>query len=413
MDCGDWTLDYQMRNDSDQVLAEGQVPPTVEGLAALYLALEAHGTAGEIGILMETPHGVWIQPLLDRGYRVYPVNPKSAEHFRRALYSQGDKSDRIDRRVLSLMLKHLHSRLRPLKPDDPEIISLRIACQDRLRLVQERTAKVNELQAILKGHYPAVLGLFGSLDSDIALDFLEAFPTQKLMRDLSEKRLRTWLRRHQYTRSQRIDAMIARLAEPVLPIAEHLQEAKRPLIRFLARSLRALNAEIRERDDQMQRTFAALPESDWVGSLPGAGNVLGPALLACVGRDPHRFAHVGQARALMGTAPVTVQSGARKTVRFRWGCWKFARRTLQLFAAMSLRDCPWARDFYQGQRDKGHRHHSALRALAHKWLKIILALQRTARPYDERLFLNHRCQHLLTSSSRKVLTSCFSQKRLT
>jgi len=122
---------------------------------------------------------------------------------------------------------------------------------------------------------------------------------------------------------------------------------------------------------------------------------LGPALLACVGRDPHRFPTVADARALMGTAPVTKASGTSRVVHFRFGCWKFARRTLHLFADLSRHPCSWAQDFYDEQRACGHKHHATVRALAHKGVKIILAMKRSGAPYNDAVFAQSRRRYLL------------------
>jgi transposase len=413
IDWSDRSLEYHLRSADGRVLAEGSVRPDVAGLGELYLALEVHGPPAEIGIAIETTHGPWVQALLDRGYRVYPVNPKSAERFRQALSAAGNKSDRIDCTVLGLMLATLHQQLRPLHADDPEIVALRIACQDRVRLVEERTAKLNELRAILKVYYPASAGLFPDLDSQTALQFLQQFPTQQQMRRLTPRRLRTWLGRHNYTRMERLESMQAALIEPVLPVAEHLQAAKAGLIQYLATALLMLKAEIAERERQITDRFERLPEANWIGSLPGIGPNLGPALLACLGRDPERFASLTEARALMGTAPVTKASGRSHVVVFRRGCWKFARRTLQLFADQSRHLCTWAQKFYEQQRASGHGHHAALRALAHKWLKIILAMRRTAAPYDANIFANSRRRQLSAAPAPRFVNSVFSNKDLT
>lgn len=396
----DWSekwLEFHLRTAEGKVLAEGQVRPTVEGMAELFASLETHAVAAEIGVAIETTHGAWVQALLDRGYPVYPLNPKTVERFREALSANGVKTDTIDRKVLALFLVTFHQENKPLRPDDPQIVHLRILCQDRLRLMEEHTAKVNELQALVKGYYPAFLGLFGGLDSDIALDFLQEFPTQQQMQRLSERRLRNWLSRHRYSFPRRVEGMVAMLKQTVLPVAEHLQDAKKPLIAYLARSLQMLNAEIAARDKQINDHLDGLPEADWVRSLPGAGKVLAPALLACLGRDPQRFASVGEARALMGTAPVTKASGQSRVVHFRWGCWKFARRTLQLFAEQSRHQCYWAQAFYEKQRRSGHKHHAALRALAHRWLKILLAMRQSGSLYDEDIFVNSQRRYLLKS----------------
>ena len=196
--------------------------------------------------------------------------------------------------------------------------------------------------------------------------------------------------------------MVSLLRQPVLPVAEHLQQAKKTLICYLARSIKTLNTEIAQRDKQINDHLDDLPESDWVRSLPGAGKVLAPALLACLGRDPQRFSSVGEARALMGTAPVTKASGKFRMVMFRRGCWKFARRTLQLFAEQSRHQCYWAQAFYEKQRNSGHKHHAALRALAHRWLKILLAMRQSGSLYNEDIFVNSQRRYLLKTPMSKT-----------
>ena len=394
IDWSDKMLDFQLRTAQGKVLAQGQVKPSVDGLADLFAQLEAHAKPDQMGIAIETAQGAWVQALLDRGYNVYPVNPKSVDSFRKALSASGVKTDKIDRKVLAMFLATFHQDIKPLRPDAPEIVALRVACQDRLRLVEECTAKLQELRAHLKCHYPAFLGLFGDIDSLIALKFLEQFPTQNQMHALSERRLIHWLKRHHYPCPGRLETMVEILKQPALPVALHLQKAKEPRIRFLARSIQTLKAEMAERDEQITKDLDELPEANWIRSLPGAGKVLAPSLLACLGRDPNRF-DCAEARALMGTAPVTKASGKSHGVHFRWGCWKFARRTLQLFAEQSRHRCSWAQEFYEKQRHSGHNHHAALRALAHKWLKILLAMKRTGTPYDESIFVNSQRRYLL------------------
>ena len=169
-----------------------------------------------------------------------------------------------------------------------------------------------------------------------------------------------------------------------------VSSAKAPRVRYLAHSLSILQAEIAARETQITQQFNALPECEAYHSLPRAGKSLAPALLACVGRDPERYESVAAARALIGTAPITRQSGRSCVISFRRGCWKFARRTFQLFADQSRHECAWAQAFYRQQRNSGHGHHEAVRALAHKWVKIILAMKRTGCRYDENTFVQSR-----------------------
>ncbi len=390
IDWSDQALDFEARTVGGQVLAQGQVPTSAEGLADLFITLEAHAAPAAIAVAVEAVQAAWVQAFLDRGYTVYPLNPKTVKRFRETLSATGSKSDRIDRSVIALLLANLHPQLRALRPDANEIVALRIACEDRVRLVEESTAKRNELLALLKSHDPAFPGFFGALDSQITLEFLQEFSTQNQMRALTSSKLKRWLKRHRYSAPQRIEAMVDRLTQPVLSVPQHLQEAKAPRIHYLARSLSTVQAEIAERETQITQQFNALPEAETYRSLPRSGKSLAPALLACVGRDPERFDSAATARALIGTAPITRQSGRSCVISFRRGCWKFARRTFQLFADQSRHECAWAQTFYSKQRNSGHGHHEAVRALAHKWVKIILAMKRAGCRYDENIFMHSR-----------------------
>ncbi len=395
IDWSDQTLDFYLQDEQDNPLVQGQVKISMDGLIDMFGQLEKHGRPEEISIATETPHGSWIQAILDRGYQVYPVNPGSINKFREALYNQGDKTDKIDRRVIAKFLNTFHKSLKPLKPDSNEIIVLRVATQNRLRLVEEQTAKTNELKCLLKCHYPAFLELFSGLKSNIALDFLQDFPTQDKMTGLTPKQLEKWLKKHSYPSMIRFEKMVEILKTPALPIAKHLQEANVSLICYLARSLQALITEIKACDKAINDHLDGLPEADWIRSLPGAGDVLAPALLACLGRDPKRFESTSKAQAFFGTAPVTEQSGKYHRVYFRYGCWKYARRTFHLFAAQTLKYCSWARAFYEKQRNRGKTHHTALRSLAHKWVKILLAMKRSGSCYDNNMFVNSQRRYLL------------------
>ncbi len=397
IDWSDQHLDFHIQNADGKCLGEGRVTVGPAGLADLIAAVEAHAEPDQVSIAIESPHGPWMQTLLDRGYHVYPVNPKSVESFREALSANGDKSDAIDRRVLAIYLATFRRKLRRLSPDDPKIISLRIVCQDRLRLVEDRTSKINELRAVLKVYYPAVLKLFGVLNSRIALEFLRAFPTQNQMQAMTEKRFRKWIAKHRYTHTERLDEMVKALRADALIIADHLQSAKAPRIQYLGRILMDLNAEIAQCEVAITTMTKQLPEITWARSLPGAGVTLAPAIIACFGRDTDRFETPADAQAFIGTAPVTKASGRSRQVFFRRGCWKFARRTMQLFADQSRRHCAWADRFYQKQRVSGHQHHQALRALAHKWVKIILAMQRNGSRYIEAIHVENQQRYLLNA----------------
>ena len=66
---------------------------------------------------------------------------------------------------------------------------------------------------------------------------------------------------------------------------------------------------------------------------------------------------------------------------------KHLRYLMRWFSFVSLNNSEWAKLYYRSQRDKGHNHPQALRALAAKWLKIIFVMWRDHKPYDEKFHL--------------------------
>src|SRR5205807_7981652 len=70
--------------------------------------------------------------------------------------------------------------LRPLVPDTPATISLRMAVRARRDLVRHRVAVCNQLRAHLAVAFPAGITLFHDLDSPISLAFRSEEHTSEL-----------------------------------------------------------------------------------------------------------------------------------------------------------------------------------------------------------------------------------------
>jgi hypothetical protein len=71
----------------------------------------------------------------------------------------------------------------------------------------------------------------------------------------------------------------------------------------------------------------------------------------------------------------------------RLACPKFLRQTFHEFAKCSLISCRWAKAYHAMLRSKGHRYHSAVRALAFKWIRILFRCWQTRQPYDDDRYL--------------------------
>ena len=112
------------------------------------------------------------------------------------------------------------------------------------------------------------------------------------------------------------------------------------------------------------------------------------AYSACrLGDNRDRFNSAEEIQNYAGITPVTERSGQKSWVHWRWQCAKFVRQTFVEWAAKTVNSSYWAKLYYQGMREKGKSHQSAIRALAFKWIRIIYRCWKTRTRYDEAKYL--------------------------
>ena len=122
-----------------------RVAHTKEGLADLnQLLLAIARTPEQLACIVETTHGLLIASLLEAGFTVYPVNPKTVDRRRNAA---GAKTDAIDAYLLAKTGRADLADLRPLKPDSPLVHELKTLTRDQDALIEHQTRLVNQLTA--------------------------------------------------------------------------------------------------------------------------------------------------------------------------------------------------------------------------------------------------------------------------
>jgi hypothetical protein len=81
---------------------------------------------------------------------LYPIHPAAANDFRKAVYPSGSKSDPVDADLLlDLLLTH-RDRLRLWRPDTEQTRELQFLVEDRRRMVDEKDAGTEPLDAAFK-----------------------------------------------------------------------------------------------------------------------------------------------------------------------------------------------------------------------------------------------------------------------
>ena len=348
-----------------------------------------------LAVAIETSSGPTVDRLLDAGYTVYPVQPKAAKSYRVRMAPSGSKDDLLDARSLSDALRTDGHKWRALRPEDPLTLELRLLCRDEQALIEERTAKILQLQSALHDYFPAALEAFDDWALPSAWAFIEQFPTPAVLQAAGTKKWRNFLHAHRlarpdaYARRMEIFGRASQFTGSQPSIA-----AKSVLAVTLARLLTTLEARLKFYRERIQELYDKHPDKDWFGTLPIAQDgKTAPRLLAELGTDRERFDDAQALQCVAGTAPVRYQSGQIEKVYFRRACNKHFRFAIHWFAELSRKHCPWAAAYYQKKRDERKTHACVLRNLGHRWLKIIFQMWKTRTPYNPELHQQNQLKH--------------------
>ena len=396
--CGiDWADEHHDAlsiDDQGRQLGSIRVAHSPEGMSQLDAYLERIAGPGgkeQVACIVETTHGLLIAHLLEQGWAVYPVNPRTVER-RRA--PSGAKTDTIDAYLLAKTGRADFADLRRLNPDSEQIQELKTLTRDQDGLVQMQTRLVNQLIACLKAYYPVVLELFGKMQQPSTLAFLRAYPTLQAARSASVEELATTLKQARYPGARlKAQEIVKHLQQPCLHASEVTTRTKSRLMLALADQLEPLLKQIAEYDKEIERLFLMHADSELFQSLPRAGQRLAPRLLAELGDDRARYESASSLQALAGTSPVLFQSGTYQKAHRRLGCIKPWRNALQQFAWQSTHSEAWAKEYYQRKRTEGKSHTVAVRALANVWARILYAVWKTKEPYQTTTFERARQAH--------------------
>jgi transposase len=339
-----------------------------------------------IAVAVEQSRGALIHCLLSYDFLViYPLHPCAVAKFREAFKASGAKSDPQDANtILEILTKHL-DQLKPLNPDTPDTRLLGRLCQDRRKVVDLRTSHIEGQTACLKEYFPQALeALSANLASRLACDFLLKWPTLEAFQHAKPITIRRFYYGHNVHRPEKIQKVVelAKMAQPLTSDPALIESGSR-LAQMHAQQIQSLNAVIADYDRRIKEVFHHHPEVDLFNQVPGAGPAMAPRLLAFFGTDRSRYAKATNAQSYSGIAPVRRSSGQTQLIYMRRACPKFDRQTFHEFARLSVAQCQWARNYVDYYTAKGKKYNTIIRALAFKWIRILVHCWKNRTRYNE------------------------------
>jgi transposase len=353
------------------------------GMADLGVRLGKVAPAAKLRVAIERPTGLIVDSLVEAGFVVVPIHPNAVKASRPRYSAAQGKTDLGDAYLLADLLRTDGHRFRTLTPLSDETKALRGLVRVRDDLVAQRVALANQLRCLLEQFWPGAAEIFADVDSPIALEFLDRYPTAQSAASLGEKRMAAFMARHAYSGRRSAVELLARLRGAAVTAAGELEsEAKGECVRALVAVLRPLVAQIATLSAAVEHAVEAHPDGKIVTSLFKSGRVCAAQLLAEIGDDRARFVSADHLAAEAGVVPVTRESGKHRAVTFRWACNARLRSAFATLADTTRHTSPWARALYQRARDRGCEHAHAIRILARAWCRVIWHCWQNRVAYD-------------------------------
>lgn len=378
-----------------KVLVERAVKHSGTAIAELADVLARLGDPATTAVSIETPRGAVVEMLMERGFAVFHINPKQLDRFRDRHTLAGAKDDRRDAFVLADSLRTDTHLFRRARVDEDDVVILREWVRADDDLARDENGLANRLREQLQRYFPQALELCPSADEAWFWSLIELVPTPAAAAKVTTRRVAAVLAEH---RIRRLDAetIVTTLRQPPLRVSAAAVQAAcvhinmlLPRLRLVAgqrkgieRSVKALLASMAEKapppgQESEHRDVAILL------SLPGVGWKVGATMLVEAGQALAERDYAAL-RSLSGVAPVTKQTGKNKRGRpeMRRAANNRLRNANYHWSRVATQTDERARAQYVALRAKGHTHGRALRSVADRNLRLLVAMLRDGTLYD-------------------------------
>ena len=358
----------------------------------------AGGVPAAVAVAIETSRGALVETLLERQLSVWAINPKQLDRFRDRFSAAGAKDDRRDALVLADAVRTDRRAFVRVELETAQRTVLREHSRLYELLVQQRVAASHRLREQWLRFYPQLLTL-GDPSEPWVWAVWELAPTPARAVGLRRARVQKLLSAYRIRRVPPAQVLTA-LRQPGFAVGPGTTEAAGAHVavvieqlRLLGRQMRHCQAQLQQLLEQCKRAEAAGAESDpgpaprrgdveIIDSLPGAGLIVTATLVSEAGRALSKR-DLTTLRALCGSAPVTKRSGKSLLhITQRRACNPRLRNACHYMAQTALRCDALCHEQYRRLRAKGHSHGRALRGVADRLLRILIAALKAGTVYD-------------------------------
>ena len=364
-------------------LEEFEIDHDGDGFQTFFSRIEAlAGLRGSsVAVAMEGYNG-HARPLdrlvLARGWRLFNVNNLKLARFKE-IFPAPAKTDRLDaRKALELFQigDHLPLARQVLQevvaaPEENDI--LKRLSRRRRRLVNERVALVNALQADIKAVCPELLDITGDAQNLWFLRFLTCRD------DLTKL---AGVRRASLLKVPGIGIKYAGIIQGWQKRASFSHDVKwvSPMIQEDARRILELNEGIEVLESTMEPIAAGSAMARRMRTIPGFGPVCTAELAGEIG-TLRRFCTEAALAFYLGMASLDRSSGKTLGSKPPRHVNKRAKAAMMTAVDRHRKGAPQSQRFYEKKRAEGKTHNQAIRALGRHLCRVIFKMLKNDRPY--------------------------------
>ena len=358
--------------------------PLANDQADIEVAIDEAECHGKVALVIDMTASAAQLLLSVAAARQVPVAYVTGLQMRRAadLYAGTAKTDPRDEFVIADYARRNMDRLTWLSVTDELLVELRVLNGRDVDLAGDANRTINRCRDALVAVSPALQRVIGGrLKQPGVRDVLMRFPTPTSLKVAGRTRIRNVIKKRSPRLANKVADEIweALTAQTVTLPGEHTWGQ---VIADLLGDLGRIQTRRDDLTDQIEKAFLSHPLGQVLVTLCGFGPRTGARTLAEIG-DPTRFENGSRLASYAGLAPTDWRSGKSINGAFqhRGGNHRL-KNAMFLSAFVATQHDPAARAYYQRKRAEGKKHNAAVICVARKRCDLVLAMLKTATPYD-------------------------------
>ncbi len=330
---------------------------------------------------MEATGHYWLsvyEYLLGGGFEVKVINPIQSEAFRK-MYIRQTKNDSRDSFIIAQIMRFGQFSATGLSEEN--IIAMRQLSRYRLALVDACGDCKRRVIALLDQVFPEYESFFSDTFGVTSKEVLSKYPTPEDMLAVSTRKLTNLLEKASRGRFGKEKAEQLRSIAAGSFGVSFAKDAFAFQIRQLIEQLTFLETQIEELEEHI--AVLLKQTGSYITTIPGIGDTLGAIILSEIG-DIHRFDAPNKLVAFAGLDVRVTQSGeftgTRQKISKRGS--PYLRRAIWLAASRAAFCDPILSEYYQGLRNRGKHHLTAIGAVSRKLCNTIYTILKEDRPWQ-------------------------------